>query len=182
MKSFRIGFLFVFLILLACDKKSNLGVVVNNSGLEIAWGKIDSLGSDTIIVYQYSNGGFSGYNFKQKFYVINGSGAEIITVNVLNDALTKISDTFNVEQGKQYEITINVSVKNPYYQGSFFGQSCETIVCSSPNSTSSKDIFVPNIQNISSLMLPGQSYPTQQISYYCPESLTINALNISLVE
>jgi hypothetical protein len=155
---------FILSLALTCSKEKNeTDPVISNA--EIEW--IQPSPGEITSVYHYKNGVKSGQSFNQKFDVLNESGTVIINGQVKDD-IKICSDTFNVEKGKQYKIVANVSFVS--FVGSNSGATCNSIVLSSPNSKTKKEVKVPSYSD----QLPSTLY-------YCPESILLESVSISPV-
>lgn len=135
------------------------------SGPEIEW-----ISGNIVISYSYSGGVVSGFNFQRSFKVLYESGKVSVDVQVLSDKDSKVTGTFDVEKGKQYEVKVQGIRKSS--KASSPGAKCLTVVFSSPNCASKQEIQI-------------SSYPVSSYNewvgdtYYCPATLAFGEINIS---
>ncbi|MBN2261187.1 MAG: hypothetical protein JW702_11615 [Clostridiales bacterium] len=151
-----IVFLFFFS---GCEEKDNIELI---SGPEIEW-----ISGGTTTTYTYSGGVISGYYFHRSFSVLKESGEVIINIQILNDDNTKVSGTFNIENGKQYSLKVKGSKSGS--QVSSPGSNCLTVVLSSPNSLTNQEI------KVGSYLISSGGIDT----YYCPTSLIFGEISLS---
>ncbi len=143
-----------------CEENSNNKLI---SGPEIEW-----ISGGTTTTYTYSGGVISGYYFHRSFNVTKESGEVTINIQILNNDNTKVSGTFNVENGKQYSLKVKGSKSGS--QVSSPGSNCLSVVFSSPNSLTTQEI------KVGSYLVSSGGLDT----YYCPTSLIFG--EISLLE
>jgi len=122
--------LVVILFFFGCEDKEKNEMY----GPEIEW-----ISGGTTATYLYTSGHHIGYEFQRSFIVLNGSGEVSINVQILNVDSTKVSGTFEVEEGLQY------AIKVPGYKTgtvSSSGGKCMDVVFSSPNCLTTYEIGV----------------------------------------
>lgn len=164
-KEIVFSILVVMFFFFGCSKdESNTPTGSNTlpSGPEIEW-----VSGGTTITYSYSGGVISGYGFHRSFIVLNESGEISINVQILNDDNTKVSHTFNVEKGIQYALKVNGSINGR--QISSPGAGCLTVVFSSPNCPTTKEI------RVGSYLVSIGGFD----NYYCPKSLSFGTISIT---
>ncbi len=159
-KEIILSVLSVMFVCFGCEKDNSNQLV---PGPEIEW-----VSSGTAITYTYSAGVVSGYYFHRSFNVLNESGEVSIDVQVLNDDNTKVSGTFTVDKDTQYSLEVRGSKSSS--QVSSPGETCLTVVFSSPNSLTKQEI------RVDSYLVSGGIGDT----YYCPKSLTFGEISISM--
>ena len=69
----------------------------------------------TLITYIYDGGRLSGLNFHRNFAVVAGSGGIQLSADLKDtlesaDSIDQVVDTFYVEEGREYEIIVDVSI------------------------------------------------------------------------
>jgi hypothetical protein len=155
--------LFIMFISLGCPDDTEINSM--ESGPEIEW-----ISGGNVISYSYSGGVLSGFNFQRSFKVLNKSGEVSVNVQVLSDNDSKVTGTFDVEKGKQYEVKVQGSRKSSKVSSP--GTKCLTVVISSPNCASKQEIQI-------------SSYPVSSYNewvgdtYYCPTTLAFGEISIS---
>jgi hypothetical protein len=142
----------------------------DNSSPDIEWVNPDP--GDVVSVNIYFNGVASGEYFHQKFKVLNGSGEISFVVQNTALNLTKTS-TFNVEQGKQYDLisTINFISQS----GIPSSTKCQTFVISSSNCPTNKEVYIYQV-TIRVTIPVTYSYTV------CPGSYSIGEISLNPVK
>ena len=149
---------FMFFFLSCEDKDENNQL---EPGPEIEW-----ISGGTTTTYTYSGGVISGYYFYRSFNVLKESGEITLDIQVIDDNNTKITGTFNVENGKQYSLKVKGSISGS--QGSSPGSKCLTVVFSSPNCLTNQEIKVDNY------LVSSGGIDT----YYCPKTLIFGEMSL----
>lgn len=163
-KEIIFSILFIMFISLGCDD-DDTDIDAVQSGPEIEW-----ISGGIVISYSYSGGVVSGYNFKRSFTVLNESGKVSVDVQVQGDNESKVTGTFDVEKGRQYELKVKGIKKSSKVSSP--GSKCLTVVFSSPNCPSKQEI------QISSYSVPSYNEWVGD-TYYCPTTFTFDELSIS---
>lgn len=141
----------------ACEEKNN-----SISGPELEW-----ISGGTSITYTYSGGVISGYNFHRSFNVTKESGELTVNVQISGDDNSKVSGTFNVENGKQYSLGVKGTKSGSHVSSP--GSKCLTVVFSSPNSQTDQEI------KVDSYLVSSGGIDT----YYCANSLVFGEISLS---
>jgi hypothetical protein len=162
-KEIIFSLLLIMFISLGCPDDTEIDSM--QSGPEIEW-----ISGGTVISYSYSGGVLSGFNFHRSFKVLNESGKVSVDVQVQGDKDSKVSGTFNVEKGKQYDLKVKGSKKSSKVSSP--GNKCLTVVFSSPNCSSKQEI------QISSYAVPSYNEWVGD-TYYCPTAFTFGEIIIS---
>jgi len=155
----KLLYYFAIVVFLSISCEDNDNKIVD--GPEVEW-----VSGGTSTTYTYSGGVLSGYYFHRSFKVLNESGEVTIEVQVENKNDTKVSETFNVEQGMQYSLKVNGSkigstVSSP-------GGECLNVVFSSPSSRTTEEISVGSYSVSTGI---GDTY-------YCPDSFNFGDINL----
>jgi hypothetical protein len=125
-------------------------------------------------VYHYSGGVLVGESLYRNFSVIDGSGEIPITVQDVEDNITKTT-VFSVEQGKNYTITLTMNFSN-----SGTGTCPYTLIFSSLNCSTTASTSLTSIPQRTTIYLPPPSSPIYITTYYCPASLIIGDISIGI--
>jgi hypothetical protein len=132
---------------------------------------------EIIGVYNYANGAMAGESRHQKFNVLNTSGE--ISIVVVDAALNLSKTTvFNVEIGKQYDMIIRLNY-SAEAGGTVTSTKCETFIISSPNCSSTKEVYVSQFSYRRTLYIPPNT--STYYTYACPSSYSIGDISISPV-
>jgi hypothetical protein len=123
-----------------------------------------------IEAFHYANGVLSGVTLFQGLKVLNGEGDISIDAHLLNDSLTKTSNTQAVKKNEQYNIALGLTFEASYL--STPGATCQSIVFSSPNFKSSKEVSIQSY----TVMVTSPILPTRW-EWRCPKTVTIGSIS-----
>ena len=139
-----------------------------NTAATIEW--ID--GQQTLISYQYSQGFLSAMKFYRKFEVTSGSGEAEITATLKDDAASpdnfdSWTETFFVEEGRQYKIVVQVAVGSQRLCTPF---DRDVMIFGSPSASNTRETVITGLVDLNPV--------TGQYDFYCVRQYAIEGITL----